>query len=92
MRAGLIAALSVLMPYEVTAEVSQRYDGWEIAVGILLHDQSPFADHHEEGHDLNAEVMFPRPRWDSWTYLLDPRPHVGLNANLNGDTGYFLAA
>lgn len=88
MKMGIAAALSLLTAYEAAAQSLQPRDGWEVAVGVMLHDQSPFADHHEEGRDLNAEVMFPRPGWEGWQYLLDPRPHLGVNANLDGDTSY----
>lgn len=63
----------------------------EVAGGVLLHDRSYFADHNEDGLDLNIEAVFRRPDWDAWRWLLSPWPMAGANLNLVGDTSYAYA-
>jgi hypothetical protein len=60
----------------------------QLACGALLHDQSPFTDGHEEGLDLNVEVLFRLPGWKPWRWLLSPSPHLGSSVNLGGETSY----
>lgn len=67
----------------------------ELRAGVLSHDivfptrhdlqaPNPFDNDHEDGIDLNAEVVFVSP--DFLKYIWSPRPHIGLWGNLSGNT------
>jgi hypothetical protein len=69
-----------------------------VKFAVLAHDVA-FAEGKEGGADINGEVLFRSPVEDaavagapSWLrWLVQPRPHVGFEANTAGDTsqGYF---
>lgn len=56
----------------------------EVKVGVLSHDIPLFGSNKEEGADLNGEVLFESPAFLKWAY--SPRPLVGFDLNLSGDT------
>jgi len=67
----------------------------ELRLGVLSHDvkfpnrkdveaPNPFDNRHESGVNLNPEVVFVSPGF--LDFMWSPRPHIGLTANLGGDT------
>ncbi len=52
-----------------------------LAIGVIAHDRGPAGDHHEDGIDLNLEVLF-APVGLAGTL----RPHLGVTLNFVGDT------
>jgi lipid A 3-O-deacylase len=66
----------------------------EVHLGVLAHDIGVLGQQKEHGVDINGEIDFvspvpdrliagidPRIRW-----LLDPRPNIGIDANIDGYT------
>ena len=61
-------------------------------VGVLLHDEGPFADRLEAGSlDINVEAQFHRPQANWWRWIGSPYPHVGANVNIGGETSMLYA-
>ena len=58
----------------------------EIVFGVGHHDVGVFGRQKEDGFDTNAEIRFPPFTGDFWTFILSPRPHIGLHLNTAGDT------
>ncbi len=58
--------------------------GAELRMGVLIHDEGPFSRNEEDGLDINIEVLFPSPK--VLEFIWSPRPHIGVNANMEGDT------
>jgi lipid A 3-O-deacylase len=58
----------------------------EAAFGVFAHDRGFASDRHEDGIDINAELLFQPPRWRSWQAIGAPSPHLGLTLNLSGET------
>ncbi len=56
----------------------------EIRFGALIHDEGPFSRNEEDGYDGNMELLFTSP--DFLDVIWSPRPHIGFNANSEGDT------
>ncbi len=56
----------------------------EIRFGALIHDEGPFSRNEEDGYDGNMELLFTSP--DILDVIWSPRPHIGFNANSDGDT------
>jgi lipid A 3-O-deacylase len=76
---GLAIALSLHAPAYATeiAGDSKR----TLAIGVIAHDRGPAGDHHEDGIDLNLELLF-APVDLAGTL----RPHLGVTLNFVGDT------
>jgi hypothetical protein len=65
----------------------------DLRLGVLAHDVPVFGSQREHGVDLNAELLFVSPVPDAvvadaphWTWLLQPRPMLGVEANTGGYT------
>lgn len=56
----------------------------EFRVGVLAHDVGVFGGSVEDGPDINAELRFVSPQFLSAVW--SPRPHLGVDANVAGDT------
>ena len=56
----------------------------EFRVGVLAHDVGVVGGSVEDGPDINAEVRFVSPQFLS--AIWSPRPHLGVDANVAGDT------
>lgn len=52
-----------------------------LALGVFAHDRGFFSDKHEDGIDLNLEMLFA-----PLDILGSPRPHLGATLNFAGDT------
>lgn len=59
----------------------------EIRGGVLYHDEGPFSHRKEEGADVNLEVLFVAPGF--LDLIGSPRPHLGADVNVVGDTSQF---
>lgn len=77
---GLAIALSLHVPAYATeiAGNSKR----TLAIGVIAHDRGPAGDHHEDGINLNLELLF-APVDLAGTL----RPHLGVTLNFVCDTG-----
>ena len=76
-------AINQSAPADTPRKVSRTVD--EVRFGVLSHDAAPFESNRpESGIDLNAEVRFVSP--ELLSYVLAPRPHLGLTVNTNGET------
>jgi lipid A 3-O-deacylase len=61
----------------------------EIKIGGLAHD-IPLGGHGREGGaDVNVELLFASPAF--FKYIWSPRPHVGVDANTDGNTTSYYA-
>ena len=56
----------------------------EIRLGALVHDEGPFSHRKEGGYDGSLELLFESP--DFLKPVWEPRPHVGIQINSQGDT------
>jgi lipid A 3-O-deacylase len=56
----------------------------EFKIGSLGHDVAFGGDNIEHGPDLNLEVLFRSPDW--LAVIGSPRPHIGGDINLSGQT------
>jgi lipid A 3-O-deacylase len=61
----------------------------EFKIGLLAHDVALFGHHRERGVDGNFELLFASP--DILRYIWSPRPHIGVDANVNGKTTSYYA-
>jgi lipid A 3-O-deacylase len=59
----------------------------EIRGGVLYHDEGPFSHRKEEGADVNLELLFVSPGF--LDLIGSPRPHLGADVNVVGDTSEF---
>lgn len=73
-----LAACSCLPP---PAAAAAREASSLLVMGVMAHDQGPASDHHEDGIDLNVEVLF-----TPLNMIGTPRPHLGATLNFTGDT------
>ena len=67
----------------------------EVRGGVLSHDIGFLGGDEETGADINAEVVFVTP-WEFGEsgflgWLLQPRPHLGVQVNTGGDTDQIYA-
>ncbi len=76
----LAAAFCLALPWHAWG--AAREASPLLAMGLMAHDRGPFSDRHENGVDLNVEVLF------TPIIMLPglPRPHLGATLNFNGDT------
>jgi len=81
---GLLIALAVHAPVQATEPA--RDGRRTLAIGVIAHDRGPSGDHHEDGIDLNLEVLF-APIDLSGSL----RPHLGATLNFTGDTSMVYA-
>jgi lipid A 3-O-deacylase len=58
----------------------------ELRLGVSAHDVAIGGDSREHGADLNAEILFVSP--DLLAPIWAPRPHLGINANVQGKNSY----
>ena len=81
-----VAASLALAPTRAAAQ-AKLVD--EVKIGVLAHDIGFLTHHVEGGADLNLEVLFPAP--DLLTIIGSPRPHIGADINMSGNTsdGHF---
>lgn len=80
-RKGPCLALALgLFAVSALAEPTTR-NGRSVAIGILAHDRGFAADDHENGVDLNLEMLF-APLGSANSL----RPHLGTTLNFTGDT------
>jgi len=56
----------------------------EIRLGALVHDEGPFSHRKEGGYDGSLELLFKSP--DFLKPVWEPRPHLGIQVNSQGDT------
>jgi len=77
---GLLAGSSLL---SVPAAAQLKFVD-EVKVGGLAHDVTFLGRHVESGADLNLEVLFASPDW--LAAIGSPRPHIGADVNLSGNT------
>ena len=56
----------------------------EIRLGALIHDEGPFSHRKEGGYDGSLEFIFKSP--DFLKSVWEPRPHLGIQINSQGDT------
>ena len=81
----IVLAIGVSLAPAQAAETAP-HSGKTLAIGVLAHDSGPFSDHNEDGIDLSLEAQFaPLDFWGA------PRPHLGLEANFQGDTSVIYA-
>lgn len=93
--AGAIVAGAVLPCSTAQAQALVPGTGLldEVKLGVLAHDVR-FAGGKERGADINPELLFRTPFTDTWIpgipsylrWMLNPRPHFGLEVNTAGDT------
>src|SRR5690242_4608066 len=76
--AGAAASLLLISP----AMAGSLID--EMRAGIFYHDAGVFGSNKEDGPDLNLELRVASP--DFLSAIWSPRPHLGVHANLAGDT------
>jgi lipid A 3-O-deacylase len=82
----LALAIALVSPAPAQASEPAR-EGWRtLAIGVIAHDRGPSGDHHEDGIDLNLELLF-APVDLSGTL----RPHLGATLNFTGDTSMVYA-
>lgn len=43
---------------------------------------------HERGYNINVEYLFPSFKADIWSWILNPKVHVGTSVNLEGYTSH----
>jgi lipid A 3-O-deacylase len=57
-----------------------------IRFGLLAHDVGGFWSHSraESGVDINAEIVFKKPRFEIWRGII--QPNLGVSINSQGDT------
>lgn len=78
---GLAVALGPGLALPALAQGAELVGDRILALGIFAHDRGPASDRHEDGIDLNLEVLFaPLNLFGS------PRPHLGATLNFEGDT------
>lgn len=58
----------------------------EVQLGVSAHDVAIGGDAREHGADVNAEMLFVSP--DILAPIWAPRPHLGINANIQGKNSY----
>lgn len=56
----------------------------EVKAGVLAHDIGFLTHHVEHGVDMNIEMLFTPP--DLLSIIGSPRPHIGGDINLDGNT------
>lgn len=61
----------------------------ELKLGFLAHDVGIGGHHKENGYDLNGEILFASPWF--FKYIWSPRPHFGIDGNINGKTTFYYA-
>ncbi len=59
----------------------------ELKLGFLAHDVGIGGHHKENGYDANGEILFASPWF--FKYIWSPRPHFGIDGNLNGKTNFY---
>jgi lipid A 3-O-deacylase len=80
--AGELLTLALALGLAMPVRGAEPADGRRIlAIGVFAHDSGPTSDHHEDGVDLNLEVLFA-----PLDILSSPRPHLGATLNFEGDT------
>ena len=62
----------------------------EIRGGVLIHDLGPFSTQKEDGLDIHGELVFASPR--ALSFLLRPRPHVGVYVATDGEAASYVYA
>ncbi len=82
---GIVACLALVLAAGFSAPavaVEQASDGGRmLAIGVFAHDRGFSSDEHENGVDLNLEMLF-----SPLNLLGSPRPHLGATLNFEGDT------
>ena len=66
----------------------------DVRLGVLAHDIGVLGEHHEDGADINGEMIFASPVPDDWLsdigprwrWIFRPQPNAGFDANTNGNT------
>ncbi len=103
--AGVMGAAVILSLANVGSSGTARADETasdsfvsEVRVGVLKHDIAFFGRDKEESIDVNAEILFRAPRWESLDnssafvrWFLSPRPHIGASVNTRGYTSLYYA-
>lgn len=79
--AALLVVLTVLPAYADGESVVS-----EIRGGVYAHDIDFWSFNRESGTDINAEVLFVSP--DFLEAVWEPRPHLGITVNTEGDTSH----
>jgi lipid A 3-O-deacylase len=78
---GLAVALGPGLALPTPAQAAELAGDRILALGVFAHDRGPASDRHEDGIDLNLEMLFaPLDLFGS------PRPHLGATLNFEGDT------
>ena len=87
-----LAIAGAVLGLTSTQAVAQDNIISEARIGALYHN---FEDYGETGLDINAEVLFqPLPgNYDNafLNFILTPRPHVGADINVDGNTSFVYA-
>ena len=85
-RAAVLGACLALQAAPASAQ-TKLID--EFKIGGLAHDVTFGGRHVESGADVNLEILFTPP--DILRWIGSPRPHIGADINVNGNTtdGYF---
>lgn len=80
--AAMLPALAIALPSAPARAVEPAADAARLlAVGLFAHDRGFASDNHENGVDLNLEMLFA-----PLDLLGAPRPHLGATLNFIGDT------
>lgn len=82
-----ILAAVLLLPQVAPAEGLVS----EIRAGILAHDVPIAGFNRESGADLNLELLFSAPQLAFFEAIGSPRPHIGTDLNLDGNTSQVYA-
>lgn len=84
-RAGSVGRLCLLLCLglvpAVNAAEPDAHAGRTLAIGVFAHDRGFASDNHENGIDLNLEMLFA-----PLDFTGSPRPHLGATLNFIGDT------
>lgn len=75
---------NILFPSLILLALPLAAGAQEIRLGVLGHDVGVFGTNHEDGIDINGEVLFSSP--DFLAPIWSPRPHVGVAVNTAGNT------
>jgi lipid A 3-O-deacylase len=82
MRSAILVAAGIAMLTAAPAGAASLVD--EARAGLFHHDAGVFGRHKEDGADLDLELRFASPEF--LDLIAAPRPHLGLRANLDGNT------
>lgn len=85
----LLASIFCLYSFEIQAR--ENFLPYEIRVGFAKNDtRGKYAHYnHEKGYNAQLEFLFDILHDKFWTYLLNPKSHVGLSINSRKGTNQF---